>query len=243
MQTWRRPWRTICELHDLKGRQRAALQRIRGAVKIGPVIGRSLMSGASRRGLSFTVSAALIGLFAGCATLQAPRVAPRFPLHEMSNASAEGVEVRVRPIRGEDEYLQWFDDDLPAVGIVGVWVEIENTRAQAIGVRPSSWVLRTQGRTYRSLTVSEVYKRYYSMRHVRMYDVETDLEARSNMKRIELSGGPVAAGSRRSGFVFFSIDPRRAPAWDKSATIVAGEFQLDSRSKTSILVLLSHAGA
>jgi hypothetical protein len=154
----------------------------------------------------------------------------------------DGIDVGVRPIRSEAEYLQYFDDNLPAIGIAAIWMEVSNSRTRSVSMQPASWVLRIGDRDFHSMTVSEVFNRYYRQRRIRIYSVRNDRAARQDLEKVSLGDAPIAPAAQRRGFVFFRIDPQMASDWDHRATLVARNVLLDRGSKTVLRIALFHAG-
>jgi len=191
-----------------------------------------------RRWQTAVILAALVGLLASCATLQAPFPAPSFPQGELMRAGQDGVDIGVRPIKGEDEYLQWFDDNLPRIGVVALWVEIRNRRAHAIELRPANWILRVGDQNLRAMTTSEVFERYYHGHHIRMYSVGSDRSARLNMDPVVFHPGRLQPTLKREGLVFFGIDPEMASSWHSGATLFLRDILLDRHSKTTFAIAL-----
>jgi hypothetical protein len=185
---------------------------------------------------------AVAGIVAACATLQVPRAVPSYPNQEILSTRVEEIEMGVRPIRSEAEYLQYFDDNLPAIGIAAIWMEVSNSRTRSVSMQPASWVLRIGDRDFHSMTVSEVFTRYYRQRRIRMYSVRNDREARQDLEKMALGDAPIAPAAQRRGFVFFRIDPQMASDWDHRATLVARDVLLDGGSKTVLRIALFHAG-
>lgn len=176
-----------------------------------------------------------------CATLQAPMQSPVYTREQMQHAARDGIEIAVRTIEGEDEYLDLFDNDLPGIGMVAVWVEVRNTRPDAIQLKPDLWSMRTGARRVPAMSVAEVYERYYEGRRVRMYAVRTDGAARSRMQQALLAEGRIPPSETRRGFLLFRIDPAAAPGWSGGAVLVARDILPDSGTATTIEISLSHA--
>ena len=161
----------------------------------------------------------------------------------MLSTRVEGIDVGVRPIRSEAEYLRYFDDNLPAIGIVAIWMEVGNSRTRSVNMHPASWVLRIGDRDFHSMAISEVFKRYYRQHRIRMYSVRNDREAREGLEKMVLADAPIPPAAQCRGFVFFRIDPQMVLDWDQRATLVARDVLLDRHSKTVLRIALFHAGA
>jgi hypothetical protein len=187
------------------------------------------------------VVASLGYLTTSCATLQAPMSPPPLQPQEFLRGSREGIDIAVKPIVEEDEYLQLFDDNLPSIGIVTLWVQARNTRATAIELNPASWYIRIANRSFPALSVQSLLERYYKGRNVRIYAIGADREARLNMERVAFHQGRIQPSAEQDGFVFFHIDPSISAGWTHGATLVMQDLPLDKHSRTNLEVALSHA--
>lgn len=179
-------------------------------------------------------------MIASCATMQVPPPQPQFHDRELLQGSRDGLDIRVRPIEGLDQYLQLFDDDLPRIGIVALWVEVQNNRTTPIDLRPDTWGLRTGNREFVAIGVAKLFARYYDARGIRMYTEGMDASARRNMERVAFPAGPIQPSLKRSGFLFFPIDPGLASGWIRGAVLLARNIQLDPRSKATLEIALTH---
>jgi hypothetical protein len=117
-------------------------------------------------------------------------------------------------------------------------VEIRNTRAHAIELRPANWVLRVGDRDLHAMTSSEVFKRYYDGHHIRMYSLGSDCTTRLNMDPDVFQPGRLPPSLKRAGLVFFGIDPEMASSWHKGATLFSRDILLDRRSRTTFAIAL-----
>lgn len=176
-----------------------------------------------------------------CATLQAPASPPSFPQQELLRQNREGIDIAVKPVVGEDEYLQLFDENLPQSGIVALWVTVHNTRAAPIELHPTSWCLRVAGQSFPAMSISELFKRFYEANHVRMYSLETDRTARLNMDRLALQQGQIPPSVKREGFTFFRIDPSLISSWNSRASLWARDIRLNPHAVIALEIALSHA--
>ncbi|MGA2260398.1 MAG: hypothetical protein ABSH28_03060 [Acidobacteriota bacterium] len=187
------------------------------------------------------VVASLGYLTTSCATLQAPVSPPPLQPREFLRGSREGIDIAVKPIVEEDEYLQLFDDNLPSIGIVALWVQARNMRATAIELNLASWYIRIANRSFPALSVQKVLERYYKGRNVRMYAIGADRAARLSMERVAFHQGRIQPSAEQDGFVFFRIDPSISAGWTHGATLGMEDIRLDRHSKTNLEVALSHA--
>jgi hypothetical protein len=184
--------------------------------------------------------AALGALLSSCASLNAPVHAPAFPQNEMSRTSREGIEIGVWPIVAEDEYWRLFDENLPSMGIVALWVEIRNTRAAEIGLDLNGCMLRVGGRGYAALGIGQVFEHYYNSYHVRMYAMESDRTARLKMERVAFQPGRMPPAAKREGLLFFRVDPSQASGWGTQASLLRLNIRLSVRAKTTLEIVLTH---
>ncbi len=182
-----------------------------------------------------------LGLLTACATLQAPLPGVRFQQPELVRITREGIDLGIKPIVAEDDYLRLFDDYLPRIGMVALWVEIGNERPTAIGLDPARCLLRLGDRDTRALGVAEVFKRYYGGHHVRMYSVAADTAAQRNMEMAVFKRGNILPAQKRTGFLFFCIEPGTAADWTRTARLIVCDISLDRRSKITVEIDLSHA--
>jgi hypothetical protein len=203
---------------------------------------RTVRIPATRRHLaSSLIVAGFSILLASCATLQVPVSEPTFSRQHFLSATQDGIRIGARPIVDEDEYLKLFDDFLPQIGIVALWVEVNNTRAEAIDLRPGNWYLRTGNRRYHASNVQDIFARYYRGRGIRMYAVGTDRTARRNMEKVAFPFGRIEPNLTRHGLLFFEIDPALISVWDRGATVGVTDIRLNRGLKISFEIKISHA--
>ncbi len=185
---------------------------------------------------------ALAIVLSSCATLQVrpPLKAPWFPEQEYIHKSSNGIDIGVRPLVKEDEYLRLFDDDLPKIGIVALYVEVRNESKSNLAIDPGSWFLRTGGSRFPALSVTKVFERYYSAHHIRMVSAARDSKARLEFEQTVIKKGSIEPAGVLGGFVFFQMDPGMAAGWDRGATLVARGLLVDQRSAT-MEITLTHA--
>jgi len=185
------------------------------------------------------VAAAVSLLMCSCATLDVPVDPPRFKPDEMLRTSASGVELGVKPIQGRDSYWSLFNDNLPEAGIGAIWVAIKNVTDNEIDFSKVRWVLR-RGTTDRlPLDGDQVFKLYYRARHIRMYGIETDRQAKRALDRIRFQPGLMPPSAVREGFLFFRVAPRSALDW--SGTLSADNIRFKDGRTSSLQVLLAYA--
>jgi hypothetical protein len=176
-----------------------------------------------------------------CASLQVPLTPVSFSSDRTLHSGGAGIELRIRPILSQDEYLDLFDDFLPEIGVVAFWVDVRNTRDNAVEIPPSSWRLETGGRGIHSLSVQDVFERYYDGRRIRMYTIGADGTARQNMERIAFKHGRIEPSTEHAGLVFFAIAPPATRGWNQGAVLRLGGIRLPDGSRVVIRIDISHA--
>jgi hypothetical protein len=180
-------------------------------------------------------------LMCSCSTINVPVDPPEFKPDEMLCASGAGVEMGVKPIQGRDSYWSLFDDNLPEAGIAALWVSVRNVADGEIDFSKVKWVLRRGGTDQLALDGDHVFKLYYRARHVRMYGVETDRQARLAMERIRFQPGRIRPSMVREGFLFFRVVPSSALDWTGLGTLFADNIRLRDGRMSSLQVHLAHA--
>lgn len=149
--------------------------------------------------------------------------------------------LRVRPIVGKQSYYELFDDNLPQVGIIAVWVTMENRSRQAAVVDPRHWYLKAADRRCASMSVNKLVDHYYNERGIRFYTVQADERARDRLAKLCLRREALAPGASAEGFVFFRIDSPAPPSWNLGATLMAAEIKLGGARRLDMqLPLYAH---
>jgi hypothetical protein len=189
------------------------------------------------------IAAAFAVVLASCATLQVPMAKLSFPPQDKLRESRDGIDVGVKPMVSEVDYLELFDDFLPEIGIVALWVEVKNARAAAVEIQPSNWRLLAGNRSFHALSVQHVFDRYYRGRNIRMYTSRADRDAKQKMKRVWFENGRIEPSMKRAGLVFFAIDPALARSWGRGAILNLADIQLARGLKIAIQVKISHANS
>jgi len=180
-------------------------------------------------------------ILCACASLQMPLQPPDVAPQELRRASIDGIEVGVKAIESEDEYWQLFEEYLPRIGIVAVWVEVHNSRAAPVRLRRSDWSLQTGDRKSAAMSSDQVFERYYDGFQVRMVSVQADRKARLRMERAAWQPGELAPASRQAGYLFFRIDSETASGWTRQATLLLRNLRLGPGAKTTLKIVLAHA--
>jgi len=178
-------------------------------------------------------------LMCSCATLNVPVDPPRFNPDEMLRTSVLGVELSVKPIQGRDSYWSLFDDNLPEAGIGAIWVAAKNVADGEIDFTKARWMLRRGSADQPALDGDQVFKLYYRARHIRMYGVETDRQAKLALERIRFQSGLIRPSMIQEGFLFFRVVPSSALDW--SGTLIVDNIRLKDARISSLQVQLTYA--
>jgi hypothetical protein len=177
----------------------------------------------------------------GCSTLHVPAVRPSFSMRESVQAETDGITLRASPIVGKESYNELFDDDLPQVGIIAVWVALENHSKQPVAVDPKRWYMLAASRRCPVMPSNEMMDRYYRERGIRLYIVQADERARDRLQKLSLQRGELAPGTSAEGFVFFRTDGSAPPSWNRDARLMAKGIKLGGKRKLDMeLPLYAH---
>jgi hypothetical protein len=190
---------------------------------------------------SRAVGAACVIFGASCASLRVPSADPVFEPSAWVSAEREGFELRAVPLEGRNRYWELFDENLPALGIVALWVEVRNGRPLPVSVSDAPWRLRVTGGERRALDAAQVLKRYHAQAGTRLYSPAAESETREKLRRLLLAPGDLAAGQSRAGFLFFAADPGKGAHWDRTATLIAPPIRCAGRGTETIELPLAYA--
>lgn len=137
---------------------------------------------------------------AASASSKRPEVAPRRP----PRVADPVLTVRVEALRGFASVLD-FDVDLSAVGVLPVKVSIRNGTQRAYDFDPRAMAVSVAGERSRvaPLTLDQAYQRLSSGGD--SSEIGDVVTAKRIMAEKALSGGRIAAGEVREGFVYFSL--------------------------------------
>jgi hypothetical protein len=178
----------------------------------------------------------------GCSTLHVPAVRPDFSASESVQTATEGVILRAAAVLGRERYSDLFDDDLPQLGIVAVWITVENRSRQEVAVEPKRWYVLSAGRRCPAMSPNEMVDRYYHERNIRLYVVRADERARERLEQLSFQRARLAPGASSEGFVFFRTDASAPPSWNLEATLMAGGIRLGGERKLDMqLPLYAHS--
>jgi hypothetical protein len=172
-----------------------------------------------------------------CATLKVPATAPEFSADSFLRVAVDGITLAAHPLVTREAYWDVFDDYLPEVGIVAIWIRRHSTLDREIDASRARWRLRLPLREAGHLRSVELLKRYYKGRSIRMYTIEADLQARSRLEKLLFQPGRLEPSARREGFIFFRLDHDARLEWTKGAILVGSGIWPGDRSLTLELPL------
>ena len=203
---------------------RARMKHTRQGLPHQPGVRHPPISGRPHRARSFVLwilgSAGPI-FCVSCASLRVPSSIPEFEPSAWVSVEKEGLDLRAVPLEGRSCYWEVFDENLPALGIVALWVEIRNGRRTPVTLTDARWRLQIPGGKTGSLDAVEVMKRYHSKAGTRIYSTAAEADSRGKLDHLLLAPGNLAAGQSRSGFLFFAVDPEQEVHWSQAARLIA----------------------
>lgn len=171
--------------------------------------------------LRLTLLALLAIGSSSCTVLQAPVSTPVVSREDTFHGSLAGLEIDAVPVRTWDANWALFEDFLPEVGLLPVWIELRNDRRQEVDLGSIEWKLE-QGATRLSVAnLNDIFKIYYKRRHIRMYSLNADREARKAMSKWLMPEGPLAASQTLKGFVFFRSKTPQTQEWTRGCVLIA----------------------
>lgn len=188
--------------------------------------------------LLLLLTACLIAM--SCGSLQVPFEAPPIKSEELVKQSQKGIDIQAKAIEGRYRYWDLFDDNLPEIGIVAVWVKVKNIRDGSIDLNRTKWILELDGAKHKAIDVSRVLDIYYEKRSVRFYSQNADRQTRHKLHNIIFKPGSIASHLERDGFLFFRVDSGTEKGWSRNATLRAEEIRLEDRQQTEIRLSLTH---
>lgn len=189
----------------------------------------------------WTLGAAGLVLCVSCASLRVPSSIPEFEPSAWVSVEREGLHLRAVPLEGRDRYWEIFDENLPSLGIVALWVEIRNGRQTPVILADDRWRLRTPAGKSGSLDAGQVMERYYSQAGTRIYSTAAAADAQAKLDHLRLAPGDVAAGRSIAGFLFFAVDPSEEAQWSRNATLIAPPIRCAGCRAATIELPLAYA--
>ncbi len=176
-----------------------------------------------------------------CTTLHVPVQPPAFAPGDPEAVEVSGIEIRAKAIEGRDTYLSLFEDDLPEIGIVAIWVSVRNGSPLALPATGFRWELRHGSSTFHSLSTRKVFDLYYRARRIRAYSAHSDSEARRGMEKLSFPEGILPQSAAREGFVFFKVPLGWSAGWVQGTVLDVRLPKRGESSKESTGIPLSHA--
>jgi hypothetical protein len=176
-----------------------------------------------------------------CSSLQVPVSFPGYETSRLSFSISEGIRIGVRPVISREEYQQLFDDYLPEIGLVAVWLEVKNNRPSTITMPRLKWKLQRGGTSLKQVDASSVLRCYYRRRKIRMYTINTDLRAKRNLESVMIAAGSISASGEKSGFAFFMQAQPISRDWMRHAVLVNRDIDLDDGRRVEIQLPLTYA--
>jgi hypothetical protein len=159
----------------------------------------------------------------------------------MRHGSTGGIEIDALPIQKLEDYWELFDDCLPEIGMVAVWVELRNKNTAGLDLSRINWELRRGTLRLREASIADIFKQYYKRRPVRFYSVNSDQVSRDAMSRVLLNTGRLGPSESRKGFLIFKSKSPQPPDWSRDGVLVARGFQPEADGPKTLELPLFHA--
>jgi hypothetical protein len=182
--------------------------------------------------LSFSIS---------CASLRLPVELPNYEAAQLLTLSIEGVNVFAKPLISRRDYQDIFDDYLPEIGLVAVWVQVQNARSPDITLADNRWLLRIGKHNARQLDAPSILKHYYRERNIRMYTLGSYTRSREKIEKLLIPDGEISTLMALEGFAIFAVDKSLQKDWNKGAVLMNKSIYLDNRKKVEIRLSLDYA--
>jgi hypothetical protein len=160
---------------------------------------------------------------------------------QMLHSDTNGIVVEAKALTSRQDYMEIFDDFLPEIGLVAVWLQIQNTRSSGIDSSKNKWVLNLRNRSTKQLDANSILQRYYHQRHIRMYSVHTDSQARQDLEKLMIPSGQIGSSMEFKGFIFFLIDETQKLDWNKGAILINKDIFIQERRRMEIRLPLDYA--
>lgn len=192
---------------------------------------------------SIVLTLVLLGGFlsaASCTGFRIPTTPPSFEPQEFLSITQEEISLSAKSIVGRDAYWDYFDDNLPEIGIIAVWVSVRNLRAGKIDLSRSDWLLRTTTKQYKAMDSSGIMDVYYDEQRVRYRSQNADYNARRNLNNIMFMPGSVGPGLKRDGFLFFRLKEQADKEWSNYSTLQAEGVRLENGRKINLTLSFSN---
>jgi hypothetical protein len=151
------------------------------------------------------------------------------------------VELSATPIQSTDDYWELFDDNLPEIGLVALWIEMRNTGSRETDLSRVRWELRRGTLLLREASADDIFKQYYQRRQVRLYSVNSDLIARKAMSGALMKSGRLQPSESCSGFLVFKSKSPLPQDWSRDGVLVGRGFPPRSGGRKTVELPLTHA--
>jgi hypothetical protein len=162
----------------------------------------------------------LAGLSSSCSVLQAPVSPPALHREQQYRISSAGLIIEAAPIRSWEEYWELFDDNLPEIGLLAVWVEVRNSRAQEVDLSTVKWRLMRGPENLSATGINELFSWYYKSRKLRFYSVNADKQSRQAFSKWMLPSSHLQPAQSQKGFLFFRSSSSLGADWNHNAVLV-----------------------
>jgi hypothetical protein len=168
------------------------------------------------------VAALVVSGAGACTSIRLPARVPTFKDSELVRTSSGGVGLAARPVDARELNWELFDEHLPDAGLAPVWVAVHNGSAAPVDLSGARWTLRLGGRSLPALDRDAILKRFYKVRKIRMYTLQTHERARAELDRLMLGARTIPPGESSSGFLFLKVELSDAPTWSRGDLTVRG---------------------
>ena len=176
-----------------------------------------------------------------CTVLRAPAGPPSFVQQDVHQGATGELEVKAVPIRKTDDYWELFDDNLPEIGLVAVWVELRNSGRDAIDLSRLRWQLSRGNFVFREASSNEIFERYYKLRKVRMYSLKSDQAAREAMSKMLLKSVLLRPSDTSKGFLLFKANSPQPADWSRGSVLIAQGPQAGAGGRQALELPLDNA--
>jgi hypothetical protein len=168
-----------------------------------------------------------------CSTLHVPASRPRLEKAIPLQASVENLQLVARPVEADETYRELFEESLPEIGILAVWLEARNRGPDTFDFRKASWEIRSSRPVkLRRADNKTVLGRYYKARGIRAYTLHTHEKALSALECLSFPDPLLKPNQSAEGFIFFISDERPLQAWTHGARIIVRQLRQAGRRLT-----------
>ncbi len=198
---------------------------------------------AARRGRILPSALALLIAATGisCSALRAPLSPPEAAPQDRFRLSVSGIQIEALPVRTWEQSWELFDDNLPAIGILPVWIEARDSSSEGLDLTRAKWELRRGTEHFHPIGVDQLFKQYYRRHQTRFYSLNADRTARAAMAKILLPARRLPPSEVETGYLFFRAGSPQSANWTRGAVLEIRGIQSESRKRRSLELPLSHA--